>query len=144
MHLTRSLLSKIQSESILLGILHLIGLLCLYKDVDKKNGKPYVYPTTVMIRRYVVRVWMRIPSNNCLHQYFSIGIQYNKKVMRSCGLHALPDRRTFDRRFRVLPVRQIIARMGNIFLLEGLVDTTTASVDRSLLKAGDRYGTSQA
>ncbi|MDE1728652.1 MAG: transposase [Thaumarchaeota archaeon] len=131
----REILSNVQSESVLLGILRLIGLLCLYKDVDKKRGRPYVYPTVVMIRCYVVRVWMRIPSNNCLHQYFSIGIQYNKRVMMACGLHALPDRRTFDRRFKVLPTRQIIAKMGQIFLLEGLVDDTTASVDSSLLKA---------
>ncbi|MDE1863743.1 MAG: transposase, partial [Thaumarchaeota archaeon] len=53
----------------------------------------------------------------------------------ACGLHTLPDRRTFDRRFKVLPLRQIIARMGQTFLLEGLVDITTASVDSSLLKA---------
>jgi hypothetical protein len=73
MHLTRSFLSKIKSESFLIGILHLIGLLFWYTDNDKKRGHPYVYPTTVML--------------------------------------------------------------GNLFLLEGLVDGTTASVDSSLLKA---------
>ncbi len=136
MHIMRRSFSKIQSESFLIGILHLIGLLCLYKDLDKKRGHPYVYPTTVMLRCFVVRIWLRIPSNNCLHQYFEIDMPYNQKVMGACGLHCLPDRRTFDRRFKVLPIKNVIARMGNIFLLEGLVDTTTASVDSSLLKAG--------
>ncbi len=54
--------------------------------------------------------------------------------MSACGLHCLPDGRTFDRRFKVLPIRKVIAKMGNVFLLEGLVDGTTASVDSSLLR----------
>ncbi len=134
MYYKKSILSKIQSESILLGILRLIGLLCLYKDVDKKRRHPYVYPTTVMLRCRVVMIWLRIPSNNCLHQYFEMDMPYNQKVMSACGLHCLPDRRTFDRRFKVLPIRKVIAKMGNVFLLEGLVDGTTASVDSSLLR----------
>ncbi len=135
MHTKREILSKIQSGSILLGILRLIGLLCLYKDVDKKRGHQYIYPTTVMLRCFVVRIWLRIPSNNCLHQYFEIDMPYNQKAMRACGLDVLPDRRTFDRRFKVLPIKQAIAKMGNAFFLEGIVDTDTASVDSSLLKA---------
>lgn len=135
MHTKREILSKIQPESILLGILRLIGLLCLYKDVDKKRGHPYVYPTTVMLRCFVVRIWLRIPSNNCLHQYFEMYMPYNKNVMLACGLHCLPDRRTFDRRFKVLPIRQMIARMGSVFFLEGIVDAKTGSVDSSLIRA---------
>jgi len=71
---------------------------------------------------------MRIPSNNCLHKYFAMNLGYNRKVMRSCGLYVLPDRRTFDRRFKILPIREIIAKMGNMFLSEKLVDCTTASL----------------
>ena len=128
MYLTRRLLSKIKSESFLICILHLIGLLFLYTDDDKKRGRPYVYPTIVILRCYLVRIWMRIPSNNCLHHYFSTGTRYNRKVMKSCGLDTLPDRRTFDRRFKVFPTRQMIARMGSVFLLEGLVNTDITSV----------------
>ncbi|MGI0062267.1 MAG: transposase [Nitrosotalea sp.] len=135
MHIKREILSKIKSESFLIGVLHLIALLCLCNDNDKKRGHPYVYPTAVMLRCCVVRIWMRIPSVNALHYYLSIDDTHHRKVMRSCGLYNLPDRRTFDRRFKVLPIRKIISKMGNIFLLEGLVDGTTASVDSSLLKA---------
>jgi hypothetical protein len=135
MHIKREILSKIKSESILLGILHLIGLLCLCNDDDKKRGHPYIYPTAVMLRCCVVRIWMRIPSVNALHYYLSIDDIYHRRICNACGLDNLPDRRTFDRRFKVLPVRKIISKMGNIFLLEGLVDCTTASVDSSLLKA---------
>jgi hypothetical protein len=129
MHIKRRSLSKIKSESFLIGILHLIGLLSLCNDNDKKRGHPYVYPTTVMLRCFVVRIWMRIPSVNALHYYLSIDDSYHRRICNACGLDNLPDRRTFDRRFKVLPIRQMIAKMGNIFFLEGLVDGTTASVD---------------
>jgi hypothetical protein len=79
MHLARRFLSKIQTESFLIGILHLIGLLSLYEDIDKKRGMPYVYPTMVMLRCFVVRIWLRIPSSNYLHHYFSIKISSTEK-----------------------------------------------------------------
>ena len=134
MNLTRRLLSKIKSESFLIGILHLIGLLSLYEDVDKR-GRPYVYPTGTMIRCYVVRIWMRIPSNNCLHHYFSINLSYNRKVMRACGLDTLPDRRTFDRRFKTIPIKDLISATGKIFVIEKIVDASTVSVDSSMIRA---------
>ncbi|WP_157927990.1 hypothetical protein [Candidatus Nitrosotalea okcheonensis] len=84
----------------------------MYTDDDKKGGRPYVYPTIVILRCYVVRIWMRIPSNNCLHYYFTINGTYNKKIMRSCDLDTLPDKRTFDRRFKTLPVQNIIGNIG--------------------------------
>ena len=34
-----------------------------------------------MVRCFIVRVWIRIPSNNALHEYFSIDMPYNRKVM---------------------------------------------------------------
>lgn len=133
MHTKKTILSNIPIESILIGILYLIGLLCLCNDDDKKRGHPYIYPTAVMLRCRVTMIWMRIPSNNCLHQYFEI--PYNHKIMSACGLHTLPDRRTFDRRFMTIPVRKAISKMGNIFLLQGIADATTASADSSLLEA---------
>ena len=53
-----------------------------------------------MVRCFIVRVWIRIPSNNALYEYFSIDMPYNRKVMKACGLDRLPDKRTFDRRSR--------------------------------------------
>ncbi len=127
--------SMIQSESFLIGILHLIRLLSLYRDDDKRRGRPYVYPTTVILRCYIVRIWMRIPSNNCLHYYFSVDSTYSRKVMRACGLKMLPDRRTFDRRFKVLPIGDIISAMGRRFAAENLVDPDIVAVDSSLVTA---------
>jgi len=132
---SKRILSKIQSESFLIGILYLIGLLSLYTDNDKKRGRPYVYPAITILRCYIVRIWMRIPSNNCLHQYFSMEISYNKKVMRSCGLDTLPDRRTFDRRFKVLPIKDFICSIGNKFVMDSLVNVDIVSVDSTMIRA---------
>ncbi len=135
MNLTRRLLSKIQSESFLLGILYLIGLLFLCRDTDKKRGRPYIYPTGTMLRCFVVRIWLRIPSNNCLHQYFSIDNTYNKKVMAACGLNMLPDRRTFDRRFKIIQLQDVIKIMGTRFVAEKIVHGTIVSVDSTMIHA---------
>jgi len=137
MNIQRRFLSRIKSESFLIGILCLIGLIPCPKPVKKRRGRPYYYSPTVMLRCFIVRVWLRIPSNNALHNYFSIDKAYNRKVMRACGLDRLPDRRTFDRRFRTISsdIRARIDAMGILFVREGLVDPCIVSVDSSLLRA---------
>ena len=56
--------------------------------------------------------------------------------MRACGLDRLPDRRTFDRRFKTISIdiRSRIGAMGVLFIKDGMVDPIV-SVDSSLLKA---------
>lgn len=132
----RKFLSRIKSESFLIGILCLIGLIPCPKPV-KKIGRPYVYSPTVMLRCFIVRVWLKIPSNNALHHYFSIDKAYNRKVMKACGLDKLPDRRTFDRRFKTisLDIKARINIMGALFVKEKLIDPYIAPVDSCLLKA---------
>lgn len=132
----RRFLSKVKSESFLIGILCLIGLISWPKPA-KKRGRPYVYSPTVMLRCFIVRIWLRIPSNNALHVYFSIDNVYNKKVMKVCGLDRLPDRRTFDRRFRTISfdIKSRIDAMGIMFVKGKLVDPYSVSVDSSLLRA---------
>jgi hypothetical protein len=55
--------------------------------------------------------------------------------MTVCRLDTLPDRRTFDRRFKIMPVRDVIAMMGTRFVTEGIVDCTITSVDSSMIRA---------
>ncbi|MDE1841574.1 MAG: transposase [Thaumarchaeota archaeon] len=55
--------------------------------------------------------------------------------MKSCGLDTLPDRRTFDRRFKVLPVRDMIAIIGKRFVIEKIVDASIVSIDSSMVRA---------
>ncbi len=59
--------------------------------------------------------------------------------MESCGLDRLPDRRTFDRRFKTISIdiRSRIDAMGILFIKDGLVGPLV-SVDSSLLKAKGR------
>ena len=63
-------------------------------------------------------------------------MQYNRRVMKSYGLDRLPDRRTFDRRFKTISIdiRSRIDAMGMLFIKDGLVDPIV-SIDSSLLKA---------
>ncbi|MBI5146389.1 MAG: hypothetical protein HZA84_04125, partial [Thaumarchaeota archaeon] len=124
---SKKILARIHSESFLFGILYLIGLFSLYNDDISKRGRPYVYPTTVILRCFVVRIWLRIPSNNALHYYFSVNTKHGK-TMSACGLHCIPDRRTFDRRFKIIPVQNIITSMGLLFIKQGFVEDGVAAV----------------
>jgi hypothetical protein len=94
---SRMLLSKF----FLIGILRLIGLIP-WPTPSKRRGRPYVYSPLVMLRCFIVRMWMRIPSNNALHSFFLLSVDnpYNARIMIACGLHRIPDRRTFDRRLK--------------------------------------------
>lgn len=125
--------SKILCESFLIGVLYLVGMLSLYEDVIRR-GRPYVYPTILMVQLFIIKSWMRIPSNNTLY-YFLFIKPYNDRLLRVCRLNKIPDRRTIDRRFKDLPISDIIGTMGNLFLSERLVENESASVDSSLLKA---------
>ena len=133
------------SESFLIGILRLIGLIPWPTHSKKRRvGRPYVYPPVVMLRCFIVRIWMRIPSNNALHSFFLLSAEnpYNARVMVACGLDRVPDRRTFDRRLKNISsdgsdedLRPRIVAMGRLFIAEKLIDPYIASVDSTLLKA---------
>jgi hypothetical protein len=55
--------------------------------------------------------------------------------MMACGLHILPDRRTFDRRFKVLPIGSMISTMGKRFVTDAMIDSKIVSVDSSMIRA---------
>ena len=126
-------------DSILIGVLYLIGLLSLYNDSDHiKRGRPYHYSTTVMVRCYVVRIWLGLDSNNTLRNHFMVQNAYNQKVMKACGLDRVPDRRTFDRRFKKVPAQQAVCKMGKMFVADGLADASTVCVDGTKIHAKKR------
>lgn len=125
--------SKIRCESFLIGVLYLVGILSLYDDMIRP-GRPYVYSTILMVQLYIIKSWMRIPSNNTLHYFLSIKCN-NDKLLKVCKIQQIPDRRTIDRRFQNLPIGNVISNMGNLFVSKGFVDDVSASVDSSMLKA---------
>ncbi len=91
-----------------------------------------------MLRCFIVRIWLRIPSNNVLHSFLSIDRAYNTRIMRACGLpDTLPDRRAFDRRFRMISseIRSRIDFMGGVFVDEKMIDPYIVSADSTMLRA---------
>ena len=86
------------------------------------------------VQSFIIKSRMRIPSNDTLHYFLSIKCN-DDKFFKVCRLTQIPDRRTVDRRFQNLPIGDIIGTMGDLFVSEGMVDDTSASVDSSLLKA---------
>jgi hypothetical protein len=117
--------SSIQFLSILIGLLYFIGLIVWPYDHYKKRwrDRPYVFSTTVILRCFIVRIWLRLDSNRALHHYLFPDLQYNRKVMRSCGLsttesQSLPSRRTFDRRLKTASgdITERITTMGYLFV----------------------------
>ncbi|HEY6882947.1 MAG TPA: transposase, partial [Nitrososphaeraceae archaeon] len=104
----------------------------------KKRGRPYVYHPTVIMRCFVVRMWLRLDSNRALHGFLAMDYYpYNRKIMKACGLTSLPDRRTFDRRLKTISIdtKERIAAMTVLFVKERLVDPYIVTIDSTLLKA---------
>jgi Transposase DDE domain len=102
------------------------------------RGRPYIYPPTVILRCFIVRIWLRLDSNRALHNFLAMDCYpYNRKIMKACGLNSLPDRRTFDRRLEKISIdiKERISIMGNMFVKEKFVDPYVISVDSTLLKA---------
>jgi hypothetical protein len=89
--------------SILISILYLIWLIHWpgknkNNNKTKRRGIPYDYSPTVILRCFVVRIWFRLglDSNRSFYEYLAFGMQYNKHVMKGCGLSRVPSIRTFD------------------------------------------------
>jgi Transposase DDE domain len=116
-----------------------------YNPVNKhphrgRRGRPYVYPTSIILRCFIVRIWFRLDSNRSLHHYLSINLPYNRKIVRACGLSEshLPSRRTFDRRLKIIStdIKERIAAMGNLFVSEDIVNPYyILAIDSTLIKA---------
>ena len=117
----------------------MIGLIPWPKSDRKRGrGRPYVYHPTVILRCFVVRIWLRLDSNRALHGFLAMDYYpYNRKVLKACGLTSLPDRRTFDRRLSTISVyiKERISSMGNLFVNERLVDPYIVAIHRTLLRA---------
>jgi hypothetical protein len=106
----------------------------------KRRGRPYIYSPTVILRCFVVRIWLRLDSNRSLHEYLAMDYPYNRRVLRVCGLTSLPDRRTFDRRLSTISadIKERIAAMAVLFVKEKFVDPYIVAIDSTLLRAKGR------
>jgi hypothetical protein len=103
----------------------------------KKKSRPYVYPSTVILRCLIVRLWFRMDSNNALHEFLGMDYTYNKKIMKAGGLTQIPDRRTFDRRLKTIStdIKERMATMTSLFVHEKMIDPYIVAIDSTLLRA---------
>lgn len=103
------------------------------------RGRPYVYSPTTIIQCFIVRIWFRLDSNRSLHHFLSVDLPYNRKILKACGLSLsyLPSRRTFDRRLKTISndIRERIATMGSLFVLQDMVKPYILAVDSTLLRS---------
>ena len=119
----------------------MIGLIAWSNsDRKKKNkrGRPYVYSPTIILRCFIVRIWLRLDSNRALYQYLAMDLPYNRKVMEACGLSKLPpSRRTFDRRLNTISedIKNMITAMGELFVHDKIIDPYIVTTDSTLIKA---------
>ena len=73
------------------------------EDRPKKRGRPYVYPTRLIIKLWLVMIFRRIRSAYALHRFLSQDlpeIQELRKVLFGDG--PMPSRRTIERRLSTL------------------------------------------
>jgi hypothetical protein len=92
----------------------------------------------MILRCFIVRIWLRLDSNRALHGFLAMDCYpYNRKIMKACGLTSLPDRRTFDRRLSTISIdiKERIASMAALFVKKRLVDPYIVTIDSTLLKA---------
>jgi hypothetical protein len=91
----------------------------------RRRGRPNVYPPSVILRCFVVRIWLRLDSNRALCDFLAMGYYpYNRRIMKACGLTSLPDRSTFGRRLSTISadIKERIATMASLFVKEKIVD----------------------
>jgi len=132
------------SSSILISILYFIGLIDWshnsVKSRHNKRGRPYVYSPIIILRCFIVRIWFRLDSNRSLHHFLYLDLPYNRRIVKACGLslsYFPPSRRTFDRRLKTMStdIRERIATIGNLFVIEELVRPYVVATDTALLKS---------
>ena len=52
------------------------------------RGKPNIYPPTVILRCFIVRIWLRLDSNRALHSFLAMDYYpYNRKVFESMWIN---------------------------------------------------------
>ena len=117
--------------------MYLIGLIHWPHNNKPRIGRPYVYSPTVILRCFIVRIWLRLDSNRALYEYLAMNLGYNRKVMKGCGLSRIPNRRTFDRRLATLSrdIKNRISIMGELFVHDKIIDPSVLSADSTLMKA---------
>jgi len=108
-----------------------------WPEPPKRPGRPFTYPPLVMLKCFIVMVWLKLDSHRGLYSKLNSGTVEAEWLKVACGLCRLPSRRTFDRRFNSLgsDLKERILTMAKLFCERGIVDASIVSTDSALLKA---------
>jgi len=96
----------ISRNALLIKLLHLLDQVPLPSEYQRRRrGRPYVYPSRLIIKLWLVMTFRRIRSGYALHCFLQQSLPEVEKL-REAILQAspIPSRRTIERRLAVLPV----------------------------------------
>ncbi len=98
------------------------------------RGRPYVYPTSVLLRCYLLMlIYPPVRSYSALHRF----LQAHRFICQLVGLPQVPHRTTFSRRLKAMEdaLRARVWAMGLAFILYGYVELHVLIADGTLHKA---------
>jgi len=127
-------------QPLLVKFLDIVNMLVPDIEVAPKRGRPYTYSPKVMLKCYVVMAAKRCFSHRALHSFLKGNEPYAQAVRAAIGLDRIPDRRTFDRRFKGFGeiLTLCIAQAAQTFLKEVLIEIKTVAIDSTLFAAKGR------
>lgn len=101
---------------------------------DNLKGRPYVYPVKVVVKAFLVMVFLKLNSVRSLSRVLAS----NPKMAQACGLgERLPSYRTLTRRFKTLesPVADFVRQLVQVLVRYHLISLRMVSTDSSLIEA---------
>jgi len=107
-------------NSLLVKLLSLIDQVPLPSESKpRRRGRPYVYPTRLIVKLWIVMIFRRIRTPYALHRFLSHNlpeVQELRKVLFGDG--PMPSRRTIERRLSTLAeaLHQEIVTLGYVLL----------------------------
>jgi hypothetical protein len=106
-----------------------------YAQQRHRRDRPHVYSTTIILRCFIVRIWLRLDSNRALHNYLSIiDLPYNRKVMKACEYQYCHYYHVGVLLIRLktisVDIKERITTMGCLFVIaEGIVKPYIIAID---------------
>ena len=107
-------------NTLLIRLLHLVDQVPLPSEYhQRRRGRPYLYPTRLIIKLWLVMAFRRIRSGYALHRFLQQNlpeVEELRQVLFSSG--PIPSRRTIERRLAALPtaLEAEIAMAGRLLL----------------------------
>lgn len=104
------------------------------KTRSSLRGRPYVYPVKVMVKAFLVMVFLKLNSVRSLARV----LLANPQVAKACGLKdKTPSYRTLTRRFKTLesPVVEFAKQVVQVLVRYRIISLRVIAADSSLLKA---------